>query len=187
MFARGIEGNRLLTDPYFFPIYEEASALDLPIIIHIGNANPPSCDLIGQYSGSGASYCKYKLPLLGAFLSLVTGDVPSKFPRLRWGFLEASAQWLPYMVRELSRRLPRSSAASLLERNRFYVSCEADDDLPHIIKHVGDDHLVIGTDYGHIDPSSELNALRRLRERRDLDARSIEKILSDNPRSLYGL
>jgi len=143
--------------------------------------------LMGQYNGSGASYCKYKLPLLAAFVSLVTGDIPSKFPRLRWGFLEASAQWLPYVMHELRRRLPRQAADRILERNRFYVACEADDDLPHIIAYVGDDHLVIGTDYGHIDPSSELNALRRLKERSDLDAKSVEKILSHNSRALYGL
>jgi predicted TIM-barrel fold metal-dependent hydrolase len=187
VFARGIEGGRLLTDPYFFPLYEEASALDLPIVVHIGNANPSYCDLVSQYNGTGASYSRYKAPLLTAFLSLVTGGIPANFPSLRWGFLEAGAQWLPYLVHELGQRLPRGQATRVLENNRMYVSCEATDDLPHIIKHVGDDNLVIGTDYGHIDPSSELNAMSKLRARRDVDARTIEKILSDNARALYGL
>lgn len=47
VFLRPIEGNRLLCDPYFFPLYEEASSLDLTIAIHIGNASPASCDLMG--------------------------------------------------------------------------------------------------------------------------------------------
>jgi predicted TIM-barrel fold metal-dependent hydrolase len=32
---RPLEGNRLLTDRYFYPIYEEASRLDLAIAIDI--------------------------------------------------------------------------------------------------------------------------------------------------------
>ena len=34
---RPVEGNRLLVDPYFYPIYEEASRLDMAIAIHIAN------------------------------------------------------------------------------------------------------------------------------------------------------
>ena len=30
VFFRGIEGNRTLDDPYFFPVYQEAERLDLP-------------------------------------------------------------------------------------------------------------------------------------------------------------
>lgn len=187
VFARGIEGSRLLCDPYFFPIYEEASSLDLPMIIHIGNANPAQCDLMGQYNGRGGSYCKYKLPLISAFLSLVTAGVPQMFPELRWGFLEAGAQWLPYILHELRNRIPHESLANLLARSRLYVSCEADDDIAYITRHVGEDNLVIGTDYGHIDPSSELNAIHKLCGRDDLDRRVVEKIISSNPRTLYGI
>ena len=42
---RPLEGDRLLTNRYFYPIYEEASRLDLAIAIHIANANPANCDL----------------------------------------------------------------------------------------------------------------------------------------------
>src|SRR5205823_4679056 len=40
LFFRGVEGNRTLDDPYFFPIYEEAERLDLPICIHTGSGSP---------------------------------------------------------------------------------------------------------------------------------------------------
>jgi predicted TIM-barrel fold metal-dependent hydrolase len=51
---------------------------------------------------------------------------------------------------------------------------------------VGDDHLVIGTDYGHNDTASEINALRKLKVDGKIAATSIDKILGDNPQALYG-
>ncbi len=42
---RPLEGDRLLTNRSFYPIYEEASRLDMAIAIHIANANPANCDL----------------------------------------------------------------------------------------------------------------------------------------------
>ena len=40
VFFRGIEGNLTLDNPYFFPVYQEASKLDLPICIHQGSGCP---------------------------------------------------------------------------------------------------------------------------------------------------
>jgi predicted TIM-barrel fold metal-dependent hydrolase len=38
---KGVEcGGRAASDPYFFPFYEEAERLDLPICIHQGNGDP---------------------------------------------------------------------------------------------------------------------------------------------------
>ena len=34
LFFRGIERDRTLDDPYFFPVYQEAPRLDMPICVH---------------------------------------------------------------------------------------------------------------------------------------------------------
>jgi len=46
---------------------------------------------------------------------------------------------------------------------------------------------MIGTDYGHHDPSSELNAIRLLREDRRIAPEAVQKILETNPKKFYGL
>ena len=46
---------------------------------------------------------------------------------------------------------------------------------------------MIGTDYGHTDTSSEIDALSVLRETSGLTPRAVQKILEDNPRALYGI
>jgi len=91
------------------------------------------------------------------------------------------------VLHELRYRVSQEDLTGLLQRNRFYVACEADDDLVSITRLVGEDNIVIGTDYGHIDPSSDLNAFRKLCSRQDLHRDLIDKIISSNPRALYGL
>jgi predicted TIM-barrel fold metal-dependent hydrolase len=75
----------------------------------------------------------------------------------------------------------------VLRRNRIYVACQTDDDLPYVLKYAGEDQLVIGTDYGHNDTSSEILALRKLKEDGTVPPRIVNKILDDNARALYGL
>jgi len=53
------------------------------------------------------------------------------------------------------------------------------------LKYSGEDNLVIGTDYGHNDQSTELEALKNLERDGGLDARAYKKITYDNPKALY--
>jgi predicted TIM-barrel fold metal-dependent hydrolase len=69
----------------------------------------------------------------------------------------------------------------------MYVTCENSDDIPYIVRESGEDCLVIGTDYGHTDTSSDVDAIKVFRERTDVTPNVKQKILSDNARSLYAL
>jgi predicted TIM-barrel fold metal-dependent hydrolase len=184
--VRPFEGDRLMCDPYFYPLYEEAQNFDLPIAVHDGNANPAYTALVAGEAFSGS-----KLPILSAVHTLICHGVPDRFPSLRWGFIEAAASWLPWLVIDLRRRLERTNPALLKENflrdNRMYVTCQTNDDLPWVMRYVGEDNLVIGTDYGHADTSSELEALKNLQRDSDLPPLVVHKILEDNPKALYGL
>jgi len=50
-----------------------------------------------------------------------------------------------------------------------------------------EDRLVIGTDYGHTDPSSAVTALNEFQRMEGIDPAAKGKILSHNARALYGL
>jgi len=116
--------------------------------------------------------------------------LPEVFPTLRIGFLEASAQWLPYVLKDLRRRLAaqgRPLPENPLRDYRLYVSCQTDDDVPYVLQYAGEDNIVIGTDYGHSDQSTEIEALRNLRNHGGLEERAYRKITDDNARALYGL
>jgi predicted TIM-barrel fold metal-dependent hydrolase len=186
VYMRGLEVERSLSDPYFFPLYEQASALDLPICVHSANGAFTTYDFFADDPG----FSKFKLAVIGAFHSLVFHAIPQHFPHLKIGIIEVSAQWIPYAVHDLSRRFARrgrSFPKNVLKENRIYVTCQTDDDLDHVLGYAGDDNLVIGTDYGHADNAVEIEALRKLRTDGKISGRVVDKILTDNPCALYGL
>ena len=185
LFLRGLEGNRRLSDPYFFPLYDEAVRLDFPLCIHSANGSHTVYDF---YHGE-IGMCKFKLATLGAFHSLVVEEVPHRFPGLRLGMIECRAQWIPFMVKDVLfryRQVGRDVPSDFLKYWQFWVACQTDDDLPYILKYTSADRLLIGSDYGHADPAAELDALRHLRQEGQVSPSTIDKILVDNPKVFYG-
>jgi predicted TIM-barrel fold metal-dependent hydrolase len=187
---RPIEGNRLLVDPYFYPIYDEASRQDMAIAIHISNGNSWMVDLVKHPVFTAAAFHKFRIPTVAAFSDLLLSDVLVNFPKLRIGFIEASAQWLPWVVHEAKNRfkaLGRKWPERGVSEYRMFVTCENSDDVPYIVAQAGEDCLVIGTDYGHTDTSSDVDAIKTFKTRNDIAPAIKQKILSDNARALYGL
>jgi hypothetical protein len=187
VFMRGIEGDKLPIDPYFFPLYEEASRLDMPVCFHAGGS---SRTFEAIFDTRKTPLWSNKVPVMATFHTLALNEIPERFPNLRWGFIEASAAWVPYVLQDLAARLRKSYdkqiKSQLVQANRFFVACQTDDDLPYVLRHTGEDNIVIGSDYGHADTSSELEALRNLKTQGQVPPRVVDKILDDNPRRLYG-
>jgi predicted TIM-barrel fold metal-dependent hydrolase len=187
IFIRGLEGDKRLSDSYFFPLYEEAGRLDLPICVHSATGS----FTVHDYFADECGFNKFKLAVVGSFHSLLFNRVPEKFPKTRWAFIEVSSQWVPYALHDFARRAERRgqavNRAEVLRQNRIYVAVQTDDDLPYVLQYSGDDMLVIGTDYGHNDTSSEILALRKLKEDGSVPAHTVNKILDDNARALYAI
>jgi predicted TIM-barrel fold metal-dependent hydrolase len=189
IFLRGGEGGKLLSDPHFHPLYRKALELDLPICIHAGNGSFALDDL---YRADSATFARAKLSALAAIHEIIVSQLPMKFPGLRFGAIEISASWVPHVCHDLAARMKRlydreMNPFTILQENRIYVACQTDDDLPYVLKYAGEDRLVIGSDYGHADTASELEALRNLKQSGSIPVPVIDKILDDNARALYGL
>ena len=185
---RPFERDRIVTDPFFYPIFDEAQRLDMPITVHLANGNPELFKLLTNESGGGFS--TFRIPTVTACYALIMSEIPRVFPRLRWGFIEVSSQWVPWVVHEAVRRSlgsPHVVTSDCFRQYNIYVSTQSDDDFAYIISYAGEDNLVIGTDYGHGDTSSELNAIARFKALDGLNDRVKRKILSDNPRRFYGI
>ena len=119
--------------------------LDLPVCIHTGSGTPAVTAMFDlernrQWSHSG-------FPPLHAFRDLVLNQIPDMFPKLRFGFIEASASWIPYLIHKLRRdntkrwKASWQSPADLFDDCRFFVACEADEDIPYLIQYTGEGHL----------------------------------------------
>jgi predicted TIM-barrel fold metal-dependent hydrolase len=198
VFFRGIEGDRTLDDPYFFPVYEEAQALGLPIAIHQGQGAPALNNLIDI--SRSHTFTHGRLPPIVAFRTLVANKIPELFPNLRWGFIETGASWVPFAMYQLRGTLRAEGdfwGPKLFDKYNMWISYEVEEDLPYLMHYIGEDHLVVGTDYGHhtpgttdrlsADPSAQVHLVSQMRGRDDISSATAEKILCDNPNALYGL
>jgi aminocarboxymuconate-semialdehyde decarboxylase len=185
VFLNALECDRLLTDPYFHPLYKAAEELDMALCIHAGNNSPTAHDFFID-----AGFMVFKLAVINAFHGLIGENVPGMFPKARWGFIEVSAQWLPYVFNDLELRFRKRGKRlpdNPLKAYNMYVACQVTDDLPAVLAVAGEDNLVIGTDYGHSDTSTEIEALRLVRGKPGVPPGVVDKILGDNPKALYGL
>ncbi|MGE5216315.1 MAG: amidohydrolase family protein [Chloroflexota bacterium] len=189
VFFRGIEGGWTLDNPYLFPVYQAANDLDFPILIHTGAGCPLFLNLFDVERNHTFGHSRVQ-PLF-AFRDLIHNKIPEQFPKLKFGFIEASAGWVPFMLHILKRVLKEkwkfSSDADMFHENRIFVACEADEDVNYIAQYTGEDHLVIGSDYGHQDPSEERQLVAAMRAREDIPRALTDKILFENPKQLYPL
>jgi predicted TIM-barrel fold metal-dependent hydrolase len=189
VFFRGMEGNLTLDNPYFNPVYALAEKLDLTVCIHTGSGSRHLMQLFDVQRNHTFAHNRV-LPVV-AFRDLVANRIPEQFPKLRFGFIEAAASWVPYIFHVLRRSvrsdLKNKNPQELFHDYRFWIACEADEELPHLLNYIGEDHIVIGSDYGHNDPSKEPEFVKHMRAREDVAPQIIEKILRQNPRWLYGL
>ncbi len=186
IFMRGCDNDMGLANPYFDPMFKVAAELDLPICLHSGNGSLT----VHDYHVDEGGFSKHKLPVVGDFHHILMNDTPAKHPDVRWAFIEVSAQWLPYALNDLEVRLKsrgRRLPANPLKDNNIYVAVQVTDDLPYVLGVAGGENLVIGTDYGHHDTATEIEALRLIKDQGKIDPKIADDILDANARRLYGL
>jgi predicted TIM-barrel fold metal-dependent hydrolase len=190
IYKRGFDIDRTVTDSHFYPIYEELAALNMPLCIHTGHPLP------GREWDRG-------FPIVYSFTSLVTSGLPQKFPKLRFGLIEAGASWIPYAISQIGaqkRQALRGRGAKLpsmyelepeiFRQNRIYVTLDPIDDVELILKFGTEDNLMIGTDYSHTDISANLSAFEEVSEWAQagkLTQTQAQKILDTNAREFYAL
>jgi predicted TIM-barrel fold metal-dependent hydrolase len=190
--------GRHMGDPYFFPIYQEAERLNVPICVHM---------FLGRYGSEATGTLRFDRffysHLFGhpfeqmIALAVVLGEgLLDRFPKLRFVFLEAGCGWLPYWLERLDEhqevlgvQLPalKEKPSKLLQREQLFFSCEADErELAHVVEVIGDDYIVFASDYSHFD-SRYPGASKPILEHPTLSDLSKRKILSENARRLYPL
>ena len=179
----------------YWPIYEAASELGLPVGVHVfgysGWASTNS-GWASYYIEEMAEHCTSCQALL---TSLIVEGVFEQFPKLKIVLIEAGFAWLPalgYRLDKLWKTL-RSEVTHLKRapseyiRDHVYVTTqpmeetEKPEHLLQIMEWIGWDKILFATDYPHWDFDDPRYTLPPTlsRERR-------RQILSENARQLYG-
>jgi predicted TIM-barrel fold metal-dependent hydrolase len=193
------EADKWPADPYFFPLYEEAERLDVPICFHAGSG-VPDFSPVSEFQSS--VFLRVEMSAPNAFEAMIKFGITKQFPKLRFGFIEAGASWVPYLMYFMRRRTERLTGGSALGNmqydlgpdamrdHRFFVTCQVDEDLPYILQFTGEDNLITGSDFSHADAATEPQFKPYLRDRAsrgEISETLVRKITQDNPLAFYGL
>jgi len=188
--------ERNLNDPAFFPYYEAAQELNVPLFAHPNSLGA----LTDRFDSFFAQHVLGRpLNCVAALVALVCGGVFERYPRLRVCFFECSAEFPLYWMHRMdedydwARKDRRSRSADLsmppseyVKRN-CYFTCEADEQrLGDSLEEVPEDHILMATDYPHFD-SEWPHTVGGIRERSDITARQKDMILGENAAALLNL
>ncbi|HZA55579.1 MAG TPA: amidohydrolase family protein [Candidatus Udaeobacter sp.] len=191
--------GRHIHDRYYDPLWREAERLNVPICFHPA-ASPNQEQVVHRFKGHAneavlINAFRNPIELILAVGSFCAGGVLERFPNLRVAFLEGNCSWLPWVLYRLDERWqlrkgytnePLSRKPSDYFLRQCFISVDVEEDLvADVIKRLGDENIVISTDYPHAD-SHWPNAISDFMAM-SMPGSSRKKILWDNCARLYGL
>lgn len=166
-----------------------------------------------SFHGIHASYCEGSLAnryldnlvighamgqsvqLMAALAEIIAGGVAARHPDLRFAFLEGNCGWLGWWLYALDERWKEWGDRELFEQDELpselfarqcFIAMDVDESpAADTIARVGDDNIVLSTDWPH-DDSAFPHAIDEFLTL-DLSDDSKRKILWDNCARLYGL
>ena len=190
-------GDRNLDNEAFFPFYEVAEELEVPLFCHpngnFGFITERFNNFLAMHTLGRPTNCTQ------ALVGLVAGGVFEKFPRLKVVFFECTAEWPLYWMHRMDadfawiandqhRHLPiqLSLKPSDYIRRNCYITLEADEvpgALRMSVEEFGVDHILMATDYPHFD-SEYPHTVSKLQANNVLTKIQKEKVLGENAREL---
>lgn len=183
-----------LGQPQFDPIYAEAQELGVPVAFHA--TAQVSQGTVRFHKYLGVHMVSHPFEQMISIISIISNGVLDRFPRLKVAFLEAGVGWVPYWMDRFDEKYHKRRSemtplkmlpSEYVKANRCFFTCEGEESaLPFMIERFGDDCILYASDYPHWDTDWP-NTARMILERKDIGAKSKEKILGLNALSFYPL
>ncbi len=204
--GEGIKGH--FGSKIYWPIYEEAEKLNAPLAVHVGALHHLGMDSIGVYYPVHA--LGHPFGIMAQAAAMLSYGVFDRFPKLRVGFLEGGATWVPFFMDRLDRSYPHHlqvdingeflssskpdvTASEYFRRHvksgRIFVGFDCDDrGLGFAIKEAGNEAFLFATDFPHesFDAKHCRKEIDELLQRDDITRADKEAILATNAKKFYG-
>ncbi len=193
--------GRHVHDPAMEPLWEAIEELGVPVGFHPTGQSSLKDDLARRYLDTPNGRVigvagRNPVELMMAFGSMAAGGVLERHPRLRCAFLEGTAGWLPWWLWRLDEAWEKFGPGSEIKismlpseyfARQCWVATDADEKpLRQVIEAIGDDRIVVSTDYPHSDGLFP-TAIHEFVGLEGVGESSKRKILWDNCARLYKL
>ena len=193
--------GRHIHDPALEPLWDTIEELGVPIGFHPTGQSSLKDDIARRYLDTPNGRVigvagRNPMELMLAFASLAAGGVLERHPRLRCAFLEGTCGWLPWYLWRLDEAWEKFGPGSEVQISQLpsqyffrqcYVATDADEKpLRQVIEAIGDDSIVVSTDYPHSDGLFP-HAMEEFIALEGVSDKTKQKILWDNCARLYNL
>ena len=193
--------DRMPHDPECDLLWETLQALDIPATFHdtsLGYSKMNPGYWFREHPNNTVLTHAFSFPmtLMMTIGAMTVGGVFQRFPRLRAAFLEGNCSWLPWLLYRLDEQWEGFGEGQEIQLKRLpseyfkehcFVSVEPDGEcLQQVVETVGDDNIVISTDYPHPD-SNYPYAIDTFLAYDKASEATKQKILWDNCARLYRL
>jgi uncharacterized protein len=183
----------------YWPIYQEAERLNMPLVLHGGPSAGIGVDF--QRPFAKVHTMSHPYPLMLQLTDMIWEGVFDAFPDLRVGFYEAGCTWVPFMMDRLDSeydsifgsearaRLKRRPSEYISETDNFWVTAElGEKGLKYAIDAMGSDRIMYASDFPHEPTQDELQGtVPEFLENPAYDEDAKAKILYGNAMRFYGL
>ena len=193
--------GRHIHDPEFEPLWDAIEELEVPVGFHPTGQSSLRDDIARRYldhpNGRVIGVAgRNPMELMLAFASFAAGGVLERPPRLRCAFLEGTCGWLPWWLWRLDEAWEKFGPGSEVQVSQLpsqyflrqcYVATDADEKvLKQVVEAVGDDNIVVSTDYPHSDGLFP-HAIEEFVAIEGVSDKTKSMILWDNCARLYNL
>ncbi|MBL27558.1 MAG: hypothetical protein CMM50_08435 [Rhodospirillaceae bacterium] len=182
-------------------LWREVERLGVPLLFH-GTSGGASLDYASNRFRDHPNFrtlnhaAAFPMELMLAMGSMLVGGVCERFPKLKVGFLEGNCGWLPWWLHRLDDQWKKygggeafrlSALPSEYFKRQCWIATDVDEELVRVvIDEIGDDNIVMSTDYPHADGPYP-HATEEFLGLPGISDQSKRKILWDNCIRLYGL
>src|SRR5581483_12171247 len=152
-----VNARPYLGDPIYYPLWEAAQELDVPIAPHSGTAAFLALD--GLQNQAAAHCLEHPFAQQKQFTHMMFEGVFELFPCLRVAILECGAGWVPWMMdrmdEEVERkgrftpRLKKKPSDYVRDGNIFFTAEVEESTLPLFASYVRPDILLWASDFPH--------------------------------------
>lgn len=196
--------GRNMGDAMFDPIYEAAQSLGMILSVHPQTGHDGIPGVSGVMGAGSERFFKYvyvhmtafPFELMIAMMHMIGEGVFDRYPKLKVGFMEGGAGWLPYWaerldehVEKLAPQMPalKRKPSEIIRSDQIVLTCESEESgLDRVLAANGDGIVLYASDYCHWDCHFPYS-VKDIVEAKDLGLAQKERILGRNAIEFFGL
>lgn len=199
--SKGAVNGKLLSDEFFYPLWEEIERLNVPFGLHGLSGGDLLVDNIARryhrHERTGLTIHSLLAPFYAhtSVAELILGGVLERFQKMKVLLMESDVGWVPWLLQRMDEKwetygpdldysLPLKPSDYF--KRQCYMVMEPEDDLVNnVIARLGDKSILFSGDYPHHD-SAWPYAVSNVLGRKDLSDETKGNILWNNSRDFFG-